>query len=252
MIQAIEARDCPSAVRELNAALAKGSAEALVLGGAMFEQGLCLKPNVERAARLYQRAVDAGSTAARSRLAGMYASPAAGPDKGSAIWWALRAGLPVPAACVVAPDLRSDVDKFAAVLGGWPPGLLDACVHVVGVMAVLDAEFVVDMQESTSNPIRVDFVPATGTLKVSYTPQSQLFSDNSPRVVVANNVVGANNVVQAATPDQLRLQQETGEMTALSKEVEKVAMDALGRFPRPAMVDSTWRIQLKVSKARGR
>ena len=252
VIQAIEARDCPAAVRELNAALAKGTPEAMLLGGAMFEQGLCLKPNVERAARLYQRAADAGSLVAQSRLAGMYASPLAGPDKGSAIWWALRAGLPLPAACVIAADLRNDVDKFTAALVAWPAGLLDACVHVVGVTAALDAEFVLDAPSSTGHAITIDFAPATGSLKVNYVPQSQLFSDNSPRVVVTNNVVGANNVVQSATPEQLRLQQESEEMAALAKQVEKVAKDALGRFPRPSAIDTTWAIQLRVSKARTR
>lgn len=252
VIKAIEARDCPAAVRELNAALAKGTPEAMLLGGAMFEQGLCLKPNVERAARLYQRAADAGSVVAPSRLAAMYASPLAGPDRGSAIWWALRAGLQLPTACVVAADLRNDVDKFAAALVGWPAGLLDACVHVSGVLAALDAEFVLDSQASATHAITIDFVPATGGLKVNYVPQSQLFSDNSPRVVVTNNVVGANNVVQSATPEQLRLQQESEGMNAMAKHVEKVATDALERFPRPSSIDATWRIHLRVNQSRTR
>ena len=73
VVNAIEAKDCAAAVKELNAAMATASPEAWLLGGAMFEQGLCLKANVERASRLYQRAAQAGRGDARSRLAALYA-----------------------------------------------------------------------------------------------------------------------------------------------------------------------------------
>lgn len=250
VVKAVEARDCVAAVRELNVALATGSPEALMLGGAMFEQGLCLKQNVQRASRLYVRAVDAGAGAARSLLAALYASPAGGPDKGAAVWWGLQANLPLPKPCVVDNDLRGNAERFAQTLNNWPAGVLDACVHVTGVLAALDAEFVVKPKAETRDGVLLDFRPANGQLEVRAGELNQALIDNSPRVVVTNNVVGVNNVQQGATPDQMRALQAKEAQQALAKQVERVGRDAIGRFPRPAGIDSGWQIQLSVESAR--
>ena len=49
VIKAIEARDCVAAARELNLALEGATPESFALAGVMFETGLCLKANLERA-----------------------------------------------------------------------------------------------------------------------------------------------------------------------------------------------------------
>ena len=250
VVKAIEARDCATAVRELNTALAGGSTEALLFGGAMFEQGLCLKQNTERAARLYQRAADAGAGDAKSRLAALYASPATGPDKGSAIWWGLQANLPLPKPCVVPSDVRGNVDAFAQALSAWPAGMLDACVHVTGVLAVLDSEFNIRSASESQAGIAIDFRPATGSLDAGSTQVTQSLRDSSTRVTEAHSMTGVLQSGSAPSVEQQRAQQLQQELLALAKQVETVGRDALVRFPKPTSVDKDWRIQLRTDSVR--
>jgi TPR repeat protein len=250
--KAIEARDCTAAVRELNLALAGASTEALLFGGSMFEQGLCLKQNTERAARLYTRAAEAGAGDARSRLAALYASPAAGPDKGSAIWWALQANLPLPKPCLVGSEVRSNVDAFAQALSAWPAGMLDACVHVTGVLAALDSEFIVKPANESQAGVAIDFRPATGSLDAGSTQVNQTLRDSSARVTEAHSMTGVLQSGSAPSPEQLRAQQAQQELQALAKQVETIGRDALARFHRPANIDKDWRIQLRAESARSR
>jgi len=66
--EAMVKRDCTAAAAALNAGLAKQHPEVWLLAGAMFEDGLCLKPNWDRAVNFYQRADSAGQPAAALRL----------------------------------------------------------------------------------------------------------------------------------------------------------------------------------------
>lgn len=252
VVKAVEARDCVEAVRQLNLALATASPEALLLGGAMFEQGLCLKQNSERASRLYLRAADAGASGARSNLAALYASPAAGPDKGLAIWWGLQAGLPLPKPCLVDNDLRGNAERFTQILNGWPAGLLDACVHVTGVLAVFDAEFVIKPESGSGDDVAVDFRPATGDLQVRTRLKSPEFRDTSPRVITSNDAVAANQVQQNMSAERMHAQQIQAETLDLAKRVESIGRDALVHFPRPAGIAADWRIQLSIKAPRDR
>jgi hypothetical protein len=255
VVQAIEARDCATAVKELNTALAGATPEALALGGVMFEQGLCLKPNLERAARLYAKAVDAGAPSARARLAGLYASPARGPDKGAAMWWSAQAELPLPTACQLDSSMRGNAEQFAQQLSTWPVNLLDACVHVTGVLAALDAEFVVKSSAQGRTTVSIDFRPASAVLEVRSSQSSVAMVDNSPRVAAnsnAGNLFANNSVSQSATPEQMLALRAQEERQTLIKRVEAVAKDALARYPRPAGIDTEWRIQLSVEGPRDR
>lgn len=250
VIKAIEAKDCVAAVRELNAALAGNSPEALMLGAAMFEQGLCLKPSVERAARLYLRAGDAGARSARAHQAALYASPAAGPDKGAAIWWGLQADLPLPKACVVDKDVRGNADRFAQVLGSWSAATLDACVYVTGVLATLDAEFV--LKPPSADTVSLDFEPGSGRLDFKAGKQAMALIDNSPRASATNALFASNNVTQSATPEQMQALQAQEDRQTLLRRAEGVGKNALARYPRPAAVASDWRVQLSIESARVR
>ena len=252
VVKAIESRDCVAAVRELNLALAGSSPEALLLSGAMFEQGLCLKPNLERAARLYQRAADAGAGGARARLASLYASPASGPDKGAALWWSLQANLPLPKACVLADNLRGNAEAFAQALTAWPSGLLDACVYVAGTLAVLDSEFIVTPASDSANGVAVNFRPAAARLDTGLDQVTQTLRDSSARVTEAHSMSGVMQSGSAPSPDQLRAQQVQEELQILAKQVENIGRDALARFPQPQGIDATWRIQMRVVAARAR
>ena len=254
VVKALEARDCAAAAKELNTAIAGGSAEALVFGGVMFEEGLCLKANGERAARLYQRAADAGAPDARSRLASLYASPVGGSDKGAAIWWGLQAGLPLPKACVVDADMRGNAERFAQTLNAWPAGQVDACVHVTAVLAVLDAELVLLKPDNPSQDgVTVEFRPATGRLAASVSALGTSFADAAPRVTTANNVVGSNAISQSASPEQIRAQAVLEEKQELARQIDRVCKSALARFPRSASaIDADWRTSLRVAAVRVR
>ena len=255
VVQAIEARDCVAAARELNVALAGATPEALALAGVMFETGLCLKANPERAARFYIKAADAGAASARSRLAGLYASPASGPDKGAAMWWGMQANLPLPKACQVDPGLRGNAEQFAKVLSAWPAKVLDACVHVTGVLAALDSELAIKDVSQGRTTVSIDFRPATGVLDVRSSQSSLALVDNSPRAAAnsnAGNLFANNSVSQSATPEQMLALRAQEEREALIQRVETVSKTALARFPRPADIDADWRIQLSVEGLRDR
>ena len=249
VVKAIEAKDCAGAVKELNAAMATASPDAWLLGGAMFEQGLCLKPNVEQAAGLYRRAAEAGRGDARSRLTALYALPAAGPDKGAALWWAQQAALSMPAPCAVPLEARDDAGRFAKVLAAWPASQLDACVYVAGVLGSLDAEFALAPDEAPRNAVAVDFQPAAGKVVVSFGQQGQLGNDRSP-VFTGGSGLTLRSYSNELSPDQLRAMQTEAGRRDLAEQVDAVAQGALARFPKPAGVDATWRIRLRAEGPR--
>ena len=242
VVKAIEAKDCAGAVRELNTAMAGSSPEAWLLGGAMFEQGLCLKQNVERASRLYLRAAEAGRADARSRLAALYASPTAGPDKGAALWWAQQAALPLPAPCAVAADARTDPDRFAAQLSAWPTARLDGCVYAAGVIAAIDAEFALKADEGTKDGVQIDFQPDTGKVVVSFASMGQVGNEQRAQLGTGLRL---ESYAHDYSADQLRAMQTQSGKAALADDINTVARDALSRYPRPATVDRSWRVQLR-------
>ena len=249
VVKAIEAKDCAGAVKELNAAMATASPDAWLLGGAMFEQGLCLKPSVDKAARLYQRAAEAGRGDARSRLAALYALPAAGPDKGAALWWAQQASLPLPAVCSAPAEVRDDPDKFAKTLASWPASQLDACVYVTGVLASLDAEFALKPGESPKDAVAVDFQPAAGKVVVGFGQLGQQGNDRNP-VFTGGSGLTLRSYSSELSPDQLRAMQGEAGRRELAGLVDEVAQAALARFPRPGSVDAAWRIRLRAEGPR--
>ena len=165
VIQRIEAGDCPGAVRALNEALPGGEPAALVLAGAMFEEGICLKASWERAVRLYTRASEAGSPLARWRLAAGYGSAAAGPDVGLALWWSHRAEV-LPPPCRVAGFADTmDADRFVAAVNAWPAGQAAACAWVGAVWGGLHAAARYDaslQRLQFAGRVRITFDPATG------------------------------------------------------------------------------------------
>jgi len=140
VLDAVTQGDCPAAVAKLNAGLAKAYPAVVTLAGALYEEGLCLRQNWDRALSLYQRAVDAGHPGAAARVAAGYAAPVGGRDQATALWWALRAKTPLPAACNSVAALVGDADRFVAALNAWPAGQLNACAYAAAVMATIQSE----------------------------------------------------------------------------------------------------------------
>lgn len=166
--RAIEARDCPRAIARLNAGLAEKFPDIYIMAGSMYEQGLCLTANWERAERMYQLARAAGHEAGALRLIAGYAHQRR--DPASALWWGSRSEQNVvPGFCRVA-DGSNDPDAFVAALRTWPAGRLAQCTYVVGVLAAIAAEteypsMALDYAMSANLSMR--FLPSAG--KVEWT-----------------------------------------------------------------------------------
>jgi hypothetical protein len=221
VVEAIGQRDCALAVKSLNAGLAKGAHEVLVLAATMYEEGLCLKPNWERAVALLQRAHGAGSPLAAPRLASGYAAPAGGGDKAAALWWAMQAKAGLPEVCRIAPALVADADKFVAAIEAWPAGRIDHCAYVAGVMATLQGQIETSALASVyalGGEVGLSLVPAIGRI------------DIVDRLAAAETGVGRIN--DASTERENR-----GALIAL---LRKTAERAIGRYTRPTGLDPSW------------
>jgi hypothetical protein len=142
----IEAQDCQGAVDALKAGLKQGHAEVSLLAGTMYEHGVCVARDWNRAVLFYSQARQSGIKEAADRMAAGYAAPENGADVAAALWWVGKgsiAGAPgqqVLAPCAVSPAAFDDMDRFVAELRTWPQWQLAMCNYVVGVMASLSAE----------------------------------------------------------------------------------------------------------------
>lgn len=215
--EAIGQRDCAAAVKQLNAGLAKGHPQVMVLAATMYEDGLCLRQNWDRAVALLQRAHGAGSPVAAARLAAGYAAPVGGGDKPAAVWWGLQAGLPLPPACRVEPAVVADADKFVAAVGAWPAGQLERCAFAAGVLGSVIGQF--DGGELA------DAYALVGELRFAYTP-------GAARIEVGDSLGPAAGSGDAEHARERR--------AALVAQVRKAVDAALTRYARPAGLDGNW------------
>jgi hypothetical protein len=161
-------RDCPKAVKELNKALQVKSPEVLLMAGAMFEEGVCVKLNIDQATQYFMRADEAKHPRAMNRLIAMYARD--GRDPASALWWANRSRQQVPLLCRSERAVDDKPDAFVAELNNWPKGQLAACTYTVGVYnRILGLiEFPRDAAlKGIFGKVKMQFVPAEA--RVSWT-----------------------------------------------------------------------------------
>ncbi len=169
---ALQYKDCSRAVSHLNGGLRARYTGIYLLAGAMYENGLCLKADWDRAQGLYQRAQEAGHSGGGYRLVAGAAvnPPGAGPrDVGLALWWGqevLGAGLPEP--CRVPAFVHKDAEAYVLTLQRWPPERLAHCVYSAGVMAAAIADLAfpsaaVELQ--LTGEIEMRFLPARGEIE---------------------------------------------------------------------------------------
>jgi len=224
----IEAKDCPGAVRTLNAGVAKGHPSVLLLAGAMFESGICLKPSWERAVEFYQRADTAGHPRAGSRLASGYAAPFGGPDKAAAIWWALRSGSALPAECRTVAPLAGDAERFVAAMKAWPAALVDACTYVAGVTGTVagDIEF--------SN--RANAFGMKGVVTLVFEPASDA-------IEVETKSVEFIQLPGVGSGDALLDRQSKSVKQEFERDLRASADRALKRYPKPVGIEPSWKLR---------
>ena len=228
----IDAKDCPGAVRTLNAGVAQGHPSVLLLAGAMFESGICLKPNWERAVDFYQRADAAGHPRAASRLASGYAVPGAGLDRAAAIWWALRSGVALPAECRTIAPLTGDPDRFVAAMRTWPVSLVDACTYVAGVTSTIagDIEF-----SSRANAFGLK-----GVVTVSFEPAREL-------VDVETNSVEFIQLPGVTSGDVMLDRQSKSVKQEFERDLREAAARAVKRYPKPPGIEPSWTVRQQFS-----
>lgn len=220
-------KDCAGAAKTLSAGIAKGYPGVLLLGGAMFEHGICLKPSWERAVDFYQRAHAAGHPRAAARIVSGYATPAAGPDKAAVLWWAMREKHALPGDCKVAADLVDDPDRFVQTLQSWTSHRLDACAYVAAVMATItgDLEF---SQRAASHGLK-------GVLSTTFHPAENKVEVDTQQlefVVLPGRVSG----------DAMRDRDSRSVKQEFERDIRTAADRALRRYAKPSNIDPSWRV----------
>lgn len=223
---AIAQRDCARAASQLNAGVAKGHPELMLLAGAMYEEGVCLKPSWERAISFYEKAAAAGRPEAMARIAAGYAAPAGGRDAAAALWWALKAKTALPVACTQVATLADDADGFVNALKAWPPGQLGACVYAAAVMATIQGDIAGPGTAAAyghQGKVRFSFHPAQGRIDIA----EELTAASNPAHALADATQRENNLRAARQ--------------ALSARLREVADRAQKRYDKPAAVPADWR-----------
>jgi hypothetical protein len=192
----------------------------------MYEQGLCIKSNWERAVGFYERASAAGRSEAMARIAAGYATREGGQDLAATLWWALRARTSLPDVCAQLVSLVNDADQFVAALKAWPAGRLESCAHVAAVMASVQGE-------AGATNYGGEF-GQQGTVRFTYDPSNHQIDvvEQVSAVPLASGVVA-----DAATIEQ----QQRAERAAFSASLRQLADHALKRFNKPSGLPADWR-----------
>lgn len=216
--------DCAGALKLIHGGLAANSPRAALLAGAMYEHGICLKPNWDSAVGNYVIAHNGGEHAAALRLAAGYATKAAGPDAAAALWWLSQSGtMQETGQCAVDKAERGDPDRFVAVLQTWTPKRLTECNYVVGVVATISGETQYPYERRTLEPegrVIVRFQPGIPKVDIWTPAERGLFSAAPP----------AGQQYAARATRKSRFEQT----------VQVIADRALARYVQPAGIDPAW------------
>jgi len=164
VLLSVEHKNCAGAVKALNKGLAAKHPSVMLMAASMFEEGLCVKQDWDKAAGFYQLAHAAGKREALPRLISGYAEK--NRDPGAALWWLAQMG-GMPAPCKGANHLVDDPDAFVAELNKWPKGQVAACAYTGGVAMRVsgDIEFPGrGAEQGVFGNAVMHFVPSTGTI----------------------------------------------------------------------------------------
>ena len=223
---AIARQDCAAAVARLNEGLARQYTGIYLMAGLMYEDGICLKPNWERAERLYLRAHAAGHRAGVLRLVAGQARNSR--DPAAALWWAQQGhGMALPLPCRVPETVWNDPARFVDALHAWPVGQLEACVYAAGVTAMVtgDTEYPgTALDFNIAGQVEMTFEPAKGTIAWR-TIQ-----------IEARQMAGLVSADTLRDRDSRRVQQ------SLEIYLRDGGDRALRQFTRPAAMPADWRL----------
>lgn len=170
VVQQLRANDCPAAIERLNEGLKAGYPELAMMAGTMFDMGVCVAKDWNKAVGFYVRASDGGIKEGAYRLAAGFAAWQHGPDTAAALWWAARSGLQVDA-CTTKLPKTDDPDRFVEELRRWPAHELAVCNFVVGKVAFILAD--------VRYPLGGVQTEIDGRIEVTYRPASNFFKEDA-------------------------------------------------------------------------
>jgi hypothetical protein len=224
----IEHKDCAEAARLLSEGVRAGRPLTMVLAGAMFEEGVCLRRSWPKALEQYERAHAAGHPRAAARIASGYATDAAGPDRAAALWWALGR-IALPPACRSAEGLKDDPDRFVAALREWPAGLLERCSYVVGVVGTVTGDLEFSSRAAghgLHGRVVVDYWPADDRVELV---------DQDLQQAQLGGLVSADVVRDGATRSV---------RSTFESDIRAVFDRGRQRMTRPTGLDPSWKLRL--------
>ncbi len=229
--------DCPGAVNRLKEGVKKLLPDVLVTAGAMFENGVCLKADWDKAVNLYQMAEKEGSKHAKARLASSFAAP--GKENALAFFWAAKSLREHPQSeahikCIPQNNPDTDLEGINRALEQMSPSAWASCLYVIGVYFDVLAETRYPIEASKyrlSALVRMEFIPATGTI---HWTQSEV------------RVRGFKMEVRDATHEKYDAT-EYAELTSMLRYGKLKSDAALARFPRPTDINSADRHVLRIN-----
>lgn len=223
-------QDCPGAMKALSEDVKARHRDVLLLAGTMYETGLCVKQNWEKAASFYQLADAAGNPSATARLAAGYA--VAGRENAVALWWAAHRPGSLPAMCIPTADPEKEGPAFDDALERMPAAQYAACVYMVGVYSAImaETEFPAEaLKYDVFGEINMEFNPSEGEVT---------FTQEAPERSLGHGVRdGWNNQFEdrrAIESSLLKYMRETGRRT-------------LARYHKPQGISPNIRIKQKFS-----
>jgi hypothetical protein len=221
----IDAKDCAGAVEAMKNGLKREYPDVALLAGSMYEHGVCMKPDWDKAVLFYTQAYQEGRAEAADRLAAGFAAPEHGADVAAALWWVghgrmqVEKGGQLLAPCAVTPDAAEDVDRFIAQLKTWQPARLTMCNYVAGVMATLSAEVrYPDLAQAfgVGGDVTLRFLPAV------------------PRIELKKGEAREYQRLGGVFNGDLLRDREARAGGGFEKAIGEVAERALRRYPKPS------------------
>jgi hypothetical protein len=163
----LKASNCKNVVEEIKSGVKSKQPDVLLLAGTLYEEGVCLAANWDKAAGLYMMADEAGNKSAIPRLIAGYAR--AGRDNGMALWWSAKSSLKerLPKPCIPSAHPDDNPDGFNDELGKMPAALFQGCVYAIGVAAELQAQLMfpeIAADQGISGTVTMAFSPAIGRI----------------------------------------------------------------------------------------
>jgi hypothetical protein len=215
-------KDCAGAVDDLKTALKKDFPEVAMLAGGMYENGICVKRDWERAVPFYIQAWQGGIKDGAYRLAAGYADAANGPDVAAALWWASRnrsrnGTLYGIRGCSVGGPAADDMDRFVAELQHWPQSRLQACNYMIGVISTIEGE--------VKYPSLLHYYRVGGEVKIQFRPAI-------PQIELQKGASGKIEVYGTDAGDDAVERLEDG-YRSFEQTMGYVANRALRRYPHP-------------------